>query len=389
MAACRGFFLCSIVPKRLVAATHPLSLASIQVSSFSTNSQSVQSGNLKTCARQSLHNFYLFVIITLGCIHEVTPRDGLQNEKRALKLDQKVNLVKNLVEADFKSIELCSFVREDLVPQMAGSLELCTHLAGTDWIAEAKQLHTTASSVVSFSALVPNLRGFETLCKVNDVNGQQGFQLLDTVCILTSCTESHSKANVNMTMSEALLRNETIVAAAKDKGVAVRAYASLAFGCPFEGDVDPKAVDEIVSAYLDWDVEFLVLADTFGHATPQTVKKLLDYLASNSLKKLAKTKSEVGKLLGFHMHDANGLAAENIKLGIEDYGVRNFDAAIGGCGGCSFIEGAEGNIATEKLVSLLNTLNISHGLDEHLISKANHDLEKALKRKLKHSIEKG
>lgn len=154
-------------------------------------------------------------------IHEVTPRDGLQNEKVILSTQDKVKLVERLVKAKPASIELCSFVRPDLVPVMADAKELCAQLNDTDWATQARQ------EGMHFAALIPNLRGYEAFVKYEGI--------LDTVVCLVSCTESHSKANVNRSMKEALKNTCDLIKAAKKDNFRVQAYASLAFGCPFEG----------------------------------------------------------------------------------------------------------------------------------------------------------
>lgn len=311
--------------------------------------------------------------VTAASIHEVTPRDGLQNEKVPVPMAAKINLIRDLLSANVKSIELCSFVREDLVPQMAGSAALCTTLAATPWV------HAAKKQGVRFAALVPNQRGYETFAKVNEAAGLvEGTKFLDTLVILTSCTETHSKRNVNMTIQEALSRNGELIRCAQKDGISIRAYASLAFGCPFEGKVESQVVQDIVSSYIDAGVEEVVLADTFGHATVETVDALLTDLFSNQ-----KIRSKLApENVGLHMHDANGLADQNIKVAIQKFGISNFDAALGGCGGCNFIDNAEGNVATEKLLALLNTLEITHNVNETVLRDANRLLGASLGRKL-------
>ena len=160
---------------------------------------------------------------TLPLIHEVTPRDGLQNEKTVLDVPQKVELVENLIASGFDSIEIASIVRPDLVPAMAKSSELCTVLANES------QLYIENKDDLDLAALVPNLRGYELFAEM---------PILNECVVLTSASDSHSKANVNRSMRDAFKTTCEIIRSAKSDGYKVRAYVSLAFGCPFEGRVD-------------------------------------------------------------------------------------------------------------------------------------------------------
>ena len=169
-------------------------------------------------------------------IHEVTPRDGLQNESAVLDVDQKLQLIQGLVQTNPSSIEVCSFVREDRVPAMKGSQELVRRMNEEQWALDAKR------AGMNFAALVPNHRGFDTF---QNTAGD----ILDTVVVLTSCTDSHSKANVGLPLAEALDTSCGIIRNALAAGFRVVAFVSLAFGCPFEGAVDPKVVKDIVEAY--------------------------------------------------------------------------------------------------------------------------------------------
>ena len=309
-------------------------------------------------------------------IHEVTPRDGLQNEKAVLTVDQKLNLIEGLVKSNPASIEVCSFVREDRVPAMAGSAELVQQLSNAGWATDAK------ARGMHFAALVPNQKGFEAFHNVAS-------PILDTVVVLTSCTESHSKANVGMGLATALKTTCDIIKDAKAEGYRVLAFASLAFGCPFEGNVDPIVVRDIVNAYSELDVDRIVLADTQGKAKPDQV----DVLLSPEV-----LKPSIGRdRIGMHMHNTNGLAHANVLQGVRN-GIKHFDSSIGGCGGCNFLPGAQGNISTQSLLKtieeemLVHTKEGSrllHGMDHAEIHKVHVQLESALGNPLPFEYEKG
>jgi len=175
-------------------------------------------------------------------IHEVTPRDGLQNEKKVLSVPTKIRLIEKLIECHPSSIEVASFVREDRVPAMSGAAEVCRALVTSHRASVAR------SDGMRFSALVPNVRGYQ-----NFHNASQG--VVDTMVCLVSSTEAHSQANVGMSMEQALEVASTIITFAKSDGYRVQAYASLAFGCPFEGKVDHEAVLNIVDVYAKLGVD--------------------------------------------------------------------------------------------------------------------------------------
>jgi len=247
-----------------------------------------------TSHRRGLHLAY----------HDVTCRDGLQSEAKILSPKEKLGLVKDILGMHPQSVEVCSFVREDKVPAMKGSSELCARLA------DDEQALLARKAGVSFAALVPNLKGFEKLLASRSI--------LDTAVVLVSCSESHSKANVNSSIKDAIKNTLAVVQAAKEEGIKVRAYASLAFGCPFEGKVDPLVVQDVCMAYLDSNADVILLADTLGVGTPQQVHDL----AQRVLKLGVPTNK-----LGFHFHDSHNKADGNVKAAF-DLQLSIFDAAV-------------------------------------------------------------
>ena len=293
-------------------------------------------------------------------MHEVTPRDGLQNEGVVVALEDKVSLVRHLIETNPSSIELTSFVRPDVIPAMADGAELCLRLNDSDFARSAR------NQGMGFAALVPNMRGYETFKKVADDEG-----LLDTVVVLVSATESHSQANVRSSKADALKAACDIIDQAKRDGRKVQAYISLAFGCPFEGEVDPLAVQEIVDTYVDKGADIIMLADTLGVGTPEHVELLVQNAA----------KSIPVNRIGLHLHDTKGRAQINAYAGAKN-GVRRFDSATGGTGGCNFAPGAKGNISTQALLAVLDHLGIEHGMDRKKLNETNSFLEATLRKKL-------
>lgn len=296
-------------------------------------------------------------------IHEVTPRDGLQNEKAILSLDQKLGLVRRLVESQPDSIELTSFVRADIIPAMADSTDLCLALNDADWALEAK------AKGMHFAGLVPNVKGYEQLLKAR--GGRGGDAVLDTVVCIVSCSDSHSRANVRRPFTEALEATCTIIDRAKEEGLRVQAYASLAFGCPLEGDVDPDVVQGVVEKYAAHGADTIVLADTLGAGTPEQTTHLVS---------AAKRVVPVERL-ALHMHDTRGNAQANVAAAAE-LGVRRFDCATGGCGGCNFVPGAKGNISTQATLAVLEAMGIAHGMDWERLGDAHAFLEAAVGREL-------
>jgi len=294
-------------------------------------------------------------------VYDVTARDGIQNEKTVLSVETKKKLLQRIVEANPCALEACSFVREDLVPAMAGAVELCESLRTEPWAAEAKERG------MQFGGLVPNMKGFESFCKANDKG-----KVLDFVTCLVSCTESHSQANVRMSLDKAMKTTLSVVENAKAEGFGVRAYASLAFVCPFEGDVDPNVVLDIVQMYSEAGADKIILADTLGKATPEQVEEVLE--------KVLKSMPEAARL-GLHMHDAHGRAGENIATALQ-LGIPNFDASLGGAGGCNFVPDAKGNVSTQKVLSVLEHFNVPHALNKQVVLGATKFLSEALGRDL-------
>jgi hydroxymethylglutaryl-CoA lyase len=280
-------------------------------------------------------------------VYEVGPRDGLQNEAKMLSVDAKVRLIEALVAAGEKRIEVTSFVSPKWIPQLADADELLPRLA--------------RRADVTFSALVPNLKGLQRAQAAG----------LQEAAVFISTTESHSKKNINMTVAEALASAGEVAAAAAKAGMRVRGYLSTVWGCPYEGEVPISKVVEISRKLVDLGLYQLSLGDTIGVGTPGQTQAILEALAPHvPLSKLA-----------LHMHDTRGTALANALVGLT-MGITTFDASVGGLGGCPYAPGAAGNLATEDLVYMLRGLDIETGIDLDALVEAGSNAQDAIGRKL-------
>ncbi|MDF1563452.1 MAG: hydroxymethylglutaryl-CoA lyase [Deltaproteobacteria bacterium] len=270
-------------------------------------------------------------------IYEVGPRDGLQNEAALLPTDKKVELILALADAGLEKVEVTSFVSPRWIPPLADAPELCARLP--------KREHTT------YSALVPNQKGLENLLKTD----------LRECAIFISASETHNRKNINRGIDEAAELFESVVAAALEAGLRVRAYLSMVWGCPWEGDVPVDRVVELTRRLLGMGCYEVSLGDTVGYGTPAQTLHILRHLFEAGI--------EPGRL-AMHMHDTRGAAMANCLAGLEA-GITTFDAAVGGLGGCPYARGASGNLATEDLVYLLHGMGVATGIDlEKLIDAA-------------------
>lgn len=261
-------------------------------------------------------------------IVEVGPRDGLQNETLNLSAAQKIELINLLSKTGLKRIEAGSFVSPKWVPQMANSDEVFQALPSrTD---------------VQYSALTPNLRGLETAIDAG----------VKEVAVFGSASEAFSQKNINCSISESLKRFEDVFQLADQNNIKVRGYVSCVMGCPYQGDISPKAVTQVSKALLDMGCYEISLGDTIGAGTPRATSLLLeDVLKDIPAQKLAA-----------HFHDTYGQALVNLYKALE-YGIATIDSAVAGLGGCPYAKGASGNVATEDVVYMLNGMEISSGVN--------------------------
>ncbi|WP_422050955.1 hydroxymethylglutaryl-CoA lyase [Shimia sp.] len=268
-------------------------------------------------------------------VFEVGPRDGLQNEKRQIPTVEKIALVDCLSNAGFKRIEVASFVSPKWVPQMADSAAV---LGGI-----------IRKAGVRYAALTPNMRGFEGAVAAR----------ADEIAIFGSASEGFSKANINATIAESLERFAPVVAAAKEARIPVRGYVSCVTDCPYDGPTPPAKVAEVAKHLNDVGCYEISLGDTIGQATPESITAMLQAVLEEV---------PAAKLAG-HYHDTAGRALLNIEASLA-LGLRVFDAAVGGLGGCPYAPGAAGNVATEAVAARLETLGYETGLDLAVVSQA-------------------
>jgi hydroxymethylglutaryl-CoA lyase len=262
-------------------------------------------------------------------IVEVGPRDGLQNEAAPIPTDVKVHFVDLLSEACFGWVEVTSFVHPRAVPQMADADEV--------FRAIRKQ------PGVRYVALVPNPRGLDRALSAG----------VEDIALFVAATESFSRANINRSIEQSLEDARQVIDASRPTGARVRAYISVAFGCPYEGPVSPSQVLPVAERLFELGAEEVVLGDTIGVATPSDVSRLTDVLL---------TLAGMDRW-GMHFHDTRGMALANVMASL-DVGLSHFDSSAGGLGGCPFAgPGAAGNVATEDLLYLLDGVGVEHGVN--------------------------
>lgn len=280
-------------------------------------------------------------------IYEVSPRDGLQNEKTPIPLEGKLQLLQALIACGLKRIELTSFVSPRWVPQLADADEL-----------------VKAASIpegVSVSALVPNAKGFERALAAG----------LKEIAVFMSASETHNRKNTNKSIQQSLETFEEVVPPARDAGLAVRAYVSTVWGCPYEGDVPIQASLDIARRLLELGCYQVSLGDTIGVGTPLQTRNIVNaFLSEIPAPKLA-----------LHLHDTRGTALANALVGLE-LGMRDFDSSVAGIGGCPYAPGAAGNLATEDLVYMLSGLGVETGIDLNLLIEAGRVAEAVVGRAL-------
>jgi isopropylmalate/homocitrate/citramalate synthase len=278
-------------------------------------------------------------------LREVGPRDGLQNEEQTLQPEKRAELVDRLVAAGLKRIEATSFVNPERVPQMASAEEVVSALERREGVV--------------YSGLALNERGYDRLRESG----------LDEVSFAVAATESFSQRNANASVEESVAAGERIAERAHDDGVRASLTISVAFGCPFEGKVDPDRVVEIAERLAATGADELVLADTIGVATPRSVKALVQRV------------SALGKPVGGHFHNTRNTGFANAYAALEA-GVSALDASVGGLGGCPFAPNATGNVATEDLVYLLEGEGVETGVDLEALIAVSQWLEELLGRRL-------
>lgn len=268
-------------------------------------------------------------------VYEVGPRDGLQNEKAIIPTATKIALINLLSQAGFQKIEATSFVSPKWVPQLA----------------DADQVMTGISRVgsVDYAVLTPNLKGAELAIAAG----------ADEVAIFASASEGFSRKNINCTIAESLVRFEPVMNAAAAAFLPVRGYVSCVVGCPYDGEVDPRAVRDVARKLFDMGCYEIALGDTTGVGTPDTIGRMIGTVLEMV---------PAARLAG-HFHDTTGTAISNVRVALA-MGLRTFDSAVGGLGGCPYAPGAKGNVSTAALVSMLATEGFATGIDLQALAAA-------------------
>lgn len=259
---------------------------------------------------------------------EVGPRDGLQNEKQMLTVDQKIDLIEGIIEAGISVIEIGSFVHPKAIPQMADTDELAIKLPRREG--------------VEYRALVANLKGVERALAAKITKAK----------LTVSASEAHCLANLNRKPEDIIAGFADCVIFAKENGMELSGAISTAFGCPFEGPVPREQIEKVVSCFVNLGIKELSLSDTTGMANPRQVYELSSYMK----KKFPDVKWVL------HFHNTRGMALANIISGMQA-GITWFDACFAGLGGCPFAPGASGNVATEDVLHMLHEMQIDTQTD--------------------------
>ncbi len=261
-------------------------------------------------------------------IVEVGPRDGLQNESALVPTATKVSLVERLAATGLRHVEATSFVNPKAVPQLADAAEV---------MATVKRI-----AGVTYPVLVPNERGYDGALAAGATS----------ISVFTAASESFTRRNVNASIAESVERFRPIVDRAASDGIHVRGYVSTAWGCPFEGEIAPSAVHDVVQRLADLGIVDVSIGDTIGVAVPGEIEPVMGPLLE----------FDADLQLALHLHDTRGTAIANAWAGLQ-LGIDTYDASVAGLGGCPFAPGATGNLATEDLVWMLHRCGIETGVD--------------------------
>lgn len=266
-------------------------------------------------------------------IFEMGPRDGLQNEKVFVPTAHKIELVDRLSTCGFRKIEVTSFVSPKWVPQMADAQDVMDGIY--------------RHPAVVYSVLTPNVKGYTAARKAS----------ADEVAIFGSASEGFSKKNINCSVAESIERFKPLLEKAHHDEMPVRGYVSCVTDCPYDGPTPPEKVAEVAGALFELGCYEISLGDTIGAGTPETIGKMLDAVLD---------RVPADKLAG-HYHDTKARALKNISVSLEK-GLRTFDSAIGGLGGCPYAPGAKGNVATEAVVDLMESNGFETGIRRDLLT---------------------
>src|SRR5262245_887930 len=281
-------------------------------------------------------------------VYEVGPRDGLQNEPETVPVEARVAFIDRLTDAGLSAIEVGSFVSPKAIPQLADTDEVFRRIRKV--------------SGVRYPVLVPNEKGLDRALEVGALE----------IAVVTAASETFNGHNINAGVDESIERFRPVVARAREAKIRVRAYVSTAFGCPYEGEVSPEAVREVVHKLLDLSVDEISVGDTIGVATPADVYSVVEALYDSGVSR---------GILALHFHDTRGTALANVFAGLE-CGITTFDSSAGGLGGCPYAPGASGNLATEDLLYMLEGLGVTTGISLPKLVEASRELSQRVGRTL-------
>jgi hydroxymethylglutaryl-CoA lyase len=282
-------------------------------------------------------------------IREVGPRDGFQNEPEVIPTEEKIRLIGLLGDSGLKRIELTSFVRPDVIPQLADGAEVLTRF-------EPRQ-------DVAYSVLIPNRKGLDNALPMRDRFQEANFFL--------SASETHNRKNVNRSIAESLEDLEGTIGAAREAGLRCEGVISTSFGCPYEGEVPPERVFEIAEKLAGFGCEEVAFGDTTGMANPRQVREFF----------AAGRERLDGVELTAHFHNTRGQGLANVLAALEQ-GIDSFESSFGELGGCPVPPGSTGNISTEDLVSMLEEMGVETGVDLSKLIAASAEAQKVLGRPL-------
>lgn len=271
-------------------------------------------------------------------IVEVGPRDGLQNEKTIVSLEDKVTFIKMLAEAGLNEIEANSFVRPEKIPQMSDGIELYSKLSKVSELKGKKLI-----------SLIPNDKGLDNALSAG----------VKEIAVVTATSNTFNQKNINATIDESLKRIESIMLRANREGLKTRAYISTVFGCPYEGKTSVVELKRVAYHLENLGVYEISLGDTIGIANPQQVVETINFLKSDFNL----------NFFAMHFHDTRGMAVANILASLEA-GITSFDSSAAGLGGCPYAKGASGNVATEDLLFLFSSMGITTGVDMAKLAEA-------------------
>lgn len=287
-------------------------------------------------------------------IVDVSPRDGLQNEKNPVSTDLKLDLIDRLTKCGVPEIEVTSFVSPKWIPQMADHDSVYSQV-----------LKKYSGNGVRYPVLTPNLKGLDSAIASAESVGQK----VQEVAIFGAASEGFNKKNTNRSIAESFAAFEDVIKKAQGLGITVRGYLSTVIACPYDGPTNPAIVAELSKQLLDMGCREVSLGDTIGVGTPATIERMLEAV-------LAKIPAEK---LAIHAHDTYGQGVANVVKAVE-MGIRVVDSSVAGLGGCPYAKGATGNVSTEDVVYTLEGLGFQTGIDLKMLSQTGKWVSEAIGR---------